>query len=1175
MKRLQNPPLIECLEPRLMLSGEWVGYQLEVTTLGGTAVSAVEVGQDFKVSAYAQDLRANPQGVFAAYLDVAFNQAMAHPSGGISHTGSSYANGLSGDTLTLGTLDEAGGFSGLTTLGAGRKLIFSEVFHADAVGNVTFSGNPADLSPGHDTLVYGSNSVVGPSQILYGQTVLHILASAKPTAGLTHPGSGATIDQPTINVAERYIDVTYADLSGSGIKGSTITDAGDEFTLSGTAAGGVIVNGAATLVSGTTATYRYTFTGDFDIGDVTVTYIVGNFADNAGNLAGVQADQDFTVASADHLPPTADLTAPADGATIGDTVFNGRHYIDVTFADLGGSGLDVGTITDSNAEFTLGGLAAAGVQVNGAGTLVAGTTSTYRYTFTGSFAPGAVTVDFIAGSVADTAGNPLAATSEGFSVAHVDTVPPMAALTDPADGTEIGDIDLNARGYIDVTFTDDPGGSGIDPATITDAAREFSVSGVGANGVILDGVPTLVAGTVSTYRYRFTGSFEAGTVNVYFTAGGFADLQANPNQGRGESFTVLAVDNIPPTASLADPADRATAYTSELNARGYIDVTFTDRGPSGLDLATITDAGAEFTLGGAGAGVAVDGAAALVDGTTYRYTFTGAFVDGQVSVDFLDGTWVDLAGNPNSAASEGFTTVSGQPEIVISGNGLPVIVDGDTTPSLVDGTDFGAGSLGAAVVHVFTIANTGTAPVGLTGLPRVQVTGAAAADFVVTVQPDARVVDGGSTFFSLRFTPSFTGLRTATITVTNTDSDEGSYTFNVQGVGGRMQAFGGRTKATYTDASGDAVTVGLAGAGTGEVWFANVNAGIRADAYRILLKSTNSSSALSVSATGALKRTSLTYLNVMGAFKQIDASCLTITGGVYVSGTLGGMSVDGLKGATVEVHRLATAAVNRAAQLVLQANDVTDTTLNTYGQAIKSITVWEWADADAHPNDAIISSWIGTLTTTGRKEQVGGLAGDFAADLDLGKWRDHLSAKLPAATLGVVKIAGDLRASTWTIAGSLGDMTVGGIVSTTIRTLSGGMGALTFGGANGADLLAGVNTLAAGDPTVVRHADSVHDLNLSLGIKSLTITGVTGADPATSSFKNSNFSAGSIGAVALVNVTYDAGPVGRHVADQFGFWAGSIKSVTCRNLVKPADTWTWPKQLLTAAQVDLTVQRLV
>ena len=111
---------------------------------------------------------------------------------------------------------------------------------------------------------------------------------------------------------------------------------------------------------------------------------------------------------------SADLADPVDGQLIQPMVLNRRAFIDVTFADASGGGLNVESITGSDAEFTLGGAAVSGVVVDGAATWVAG--STYRYTFTGSFGLGRVTVDFVEGFLADEAGNLNAAETEEFTV---------------------------------------------------------------------------------------------------------------------------------------------------------------------------------------------------------------------------------------------------------------------------------------------------------------------------------------------------------------------------------------------------------------------------------------------------------------------------------------------------------------------------------------------------------------------------------------------------------------------------------------------------------------------------------------------------------------------------------------------------------------------------------------
>lgn len=122
------------------------------------------------------------------------------------------------------------------------------------------------------------------------------------------------------------------------------------------------------------------------------------------------------------------------------------------------------------------------------------------------------------------------------------------------------------------------------------------------------------------------------------------------------------------------------------------------------------------------------------------------------------------------------------PEMDVFGNGVS-IVNGDVTPSATDFTDFGSTSLGSTVTRTFSVANTGTSNLSLTGTPKVAVSGSNAGDFTVTVQPTSPVSASTSATFQVQFAPSATGTRSATLTIVNDDSDEGTYTFAIQGTG--------------------------------------------------------------------------------------------------------------------------------------------------------------------------------------------------------------------------------------------------------------------------------------------------------------------------------------------------------------------------------------------------------
>jgi hypothetical protein len=134
------------------------------------------------------------------------------------------------------------------------------------------------------------------------------------------------------------------------------------------------------------------------------------------------------------------------------------------------------------------------------------------------------------------------------------------------------------------------------------------------------------------------------------------------------------------------------------------------------------------------------------------------------------------------------TTIISQsgPEINVRWtNGGPSIVNGDITPSTTDGTDFGTVKVsGFTKNHTFVIENLGNASLTLSGSPLVSISGAQAGDFSVTADPTSSITAGGSATFTIRFDPSAEGLRTASVNIANSDSDENPYTFSIQGTGG-------------------------------------------------------------------------------------------------------------------------------------------------------------------------------------------------------------------------------------------------------------------------------------------------------------------------------------------------------------------------------------------------------
>jgi hypothetical protein len=128
-------------------------------------------------------------------------------------------------------------------------------------------------------------------------------------------------------------------------------------------------------------------------------------------------------------------------------------------------------------------------------------------------------------------------------------------------------------------------------------------------------------------------------------------------------------------------------------------------------------------------------------------------------------------------------SVSQAPEIDVAGFEHSIVA-GDTSPTLLDGTDFG-GILATtdSPIHTFTIRNTGNGVLNLSGSPGAQLSGPNPGDFVVVTQPAATVAPGETTTFDVMFHPTTTGQRQAVVSITSNDANEGLYQFAVEGVG--------------------------------------------------------------------------------------------------------------------------------------------------------------------------------------------------------------------------------------------------------------------------------------------------------------------------------------------------------------------------------------------------------
>ncbi|MEM7179912.1 MAG: choice-of-anchor D domain-containing protein [Spirochaetota bacterium] len=109
------------------------------------------------------------------------------------------------------------------------------------------------------------------------------------------------------------------------------------------------------------------------------------------------------------------------------------------------------------------------------------------------------------------------------------------------------------------------------------------------------------------------------------------------------------------------------------------------------------------------------------------------------------------------------------------------------TADIVRGGSYDFGSITqstSSAAITFTIENSGTADLNLTGTPKVRIRGANPNDFAIDETATAFSISAsGETTFTVTFTPITTGARSATIAIFNDDTDEGIYAIDLIGTG--------------------------------------------------------------------------------------------------------------------------------------------------------------------------------------------------------------------------------------------------------------------------------------------------------------------------------------------------------------------------------------------------------
>ncbi len=130
------------------------------------------------------------------------------------------------------------------------------------------------------------------------------------------------------------------------------------------------------------------------------------------------------------------------------------------------------------------------------------------------------------------------------------------------------------------------------------------------------------------------------------------------------------------------------------------------------------------------------------------------------------------------------STSSGSFALKVALNKPKITVKGTTTiPNGSGSYDFGNILQGSSSNATFTLLNSGVMDLNLTGTPKVQISGADVACFSVTAGPASRVLRDASTTFTVKFSPTSAGIKTAMVSIASDDVDATPYTFIITGSG--------------------------------------------------------------------------------------------------------------------------------------------------------------------------------------------------------------------------------------------------------------------------------------------------------------------------------------------------------------------------------------------------------